>query len=167
MSHGLAWRIMLGLGAAPALAVFYLRRRIRGTPRFLLAQKEAAEYERAAREAGRPTGVRGLFADRRLLRRLIGPSGAWMLLDVASYGNTIASPIIVSQVAPHADLIKQTSYTLLIFAVAALPGYLLAAWTIDTLGRRLVQIGGFCAMAIAFTALWLIPGAPPATSGSS
>jgi MFS transporter, PHS family, inorganic phosphate transporter len=159
MSHDLAWRIMLGFGAVPALSVFSLRRRIKETPRFVLAQMEAAEYERAARKAGRPTGVRDLFADRRLLRWLIGASGAWLLLDFAYYRNTLASPIIVGQVAPHADLIKQTAYTLLIFAVAALPGYLLAAWTIDTLGRRLVQTGGFCIMAVAFAGLWLIPGA--------
>jgi MFS family permease len=62
-------------------------------------------------------------------------------------------------VATHADLIKQTAYTLLIFTVAALPGYFLAAWTIDRLGRRLVQAGGFCFMALAFACLWLIPGA--------
>ena len=61
--------------------------------------------------------------------------------------------------ATHADLIKQTAYTLLIFTVAALPGYFLAAWIIDRLGRRLVQAGGFCFMALAFACLWLIPGA--------
>jgi MFS transporter, PHS family, inorganic phosphate transporter len=100
-----------------------------------------------------------VFADGRLLRWLIGASAAWLLFDFAYYGNTIASPIIVGQVAPHASLIMHTSNTLLIFAVAALPGYLLAAWTIDTLGRRLVQTGGFCIMAVAFAGLWLIPGA--------
>jgi MFS family permease len=67
-------------------------------------------------------------------------------------------------VAPHADLIKQTAYTLLIFTVAALPGYFLAAWTIDRLGRRLVQAGGFCFMALAFACLWLIPGATSTVS---
>jgi MFS transporter, PHS family, inorganic phosphate transporter len=52
LSHDLARRIMLGLGAVPALSVFYLRRQIKESPRFVLAQREAAEYERAAHEAG-------------------------------------------------------------------------------------------------------------------
>jgi MFS family permease len=159
MSHDLVWRILLGLGAVPALSVFYLRRRIKETPRFVLAQLEAAEDDRVARAAGRPTGFRALIADRRLLRWLVGASGAWFLFDIAYYGNTIASPTIISQVAPHADQIRQIAYALLIFAVAALPGYFLAAWTIDKLGRRAVQVGGFCAMAAAFAGLWLIPGA--------
>jgi PHS family inorganic phosphate transporter-like MFS transporter len=159
MSHDLVWRILLGLGAVPALSVFFLRRRIKETPRFVLAQAEAAEDDRAAREAGRPTGFRALVADRRLRRWLIGASGAWFLFDIAYYGNTIASPTIIKQVAPHAGQIGQIAYALFIFAVAALPGYFLAAWTIDKLGRRVVQIGGFCVMAVAFAGLWLIPGA--------
>ena len=61
--------------------------------------------------------------------------------------------------APHASLIGQTAYTLAIFAVAALPGYFLAAWTIDRIGRRFIQTAGFVLIAAAFFGLWLIPGA--------
>jgi MFS family permease len=43
--------------------------------------------------------------------------------------------------------------------VAALPGYLLAAATIDRIGRRLLQAAGFAAIAAAVAGLWLIPGA--------
>lgn len=38
LSHDLAWRILLAVGAIPALAVFYARRSILDTPRYLLAQ---------------------------------------------------------------------------------------------------------------------------------
>jgi MFS transporter, PHS family, inorganic phosphate transporter len=69
------------------------------------------------------------------------------------------SPVIVNLVAPHASLIGITGYTLAIFAVAALPGYLLAAATIDRIGRKLLQAVGFGVMAAAFLGLWLIPGA--------
>ncbi len=37
VSHALAWRLMLGLGAIPAASVVYLRRKIRETPRYTLA----------------------------------------------------------------------------------------------------------------------------------
>lgn len=159
ISHDAAWRIMLGLGAVPALAVFWLRRQIRETPRFLLAQMEAKESEEKARREHRPTGLRGLVADRRMLRWLLGVSLTWFLFDIAYYGNTIASPMSVKLVAPHADLVNQTAIILAIFAVAALPGYALAAATIDHIGRKLMQAGGFALMGTAFLGLWLIPGA--------
>ncbi len=159
MSHDLVWRLLLGFGAIPALSVFYLRRQLNETPRFQLAQMEANDVDQKAKEQGRATGMRGVLADRRLLRWLIGASVAWFLFDLVYYGNTISSPIIVKLVAPHATLITQTSYILAIFAVAALPAYFLAAWTIDRVGRRIMQTGGFVMIALAFFCLWLIPGA--------
>jgi MFS family permease len=159
ISHDYAWRIMLALGAVPGLAVFWLRRRIKETPRFLLAQMQNRRARAEAQRAHRPTGLRGALADRRLLRWLIGCSTAWLLFDFVYYGNTISSPEIVKVVSPHAGLIEQTGIVLAIFAVAALPGYLLAALTIDRLGRRLIQAGGFTMMAVAFACLWLVPGA--------
>jgi MFS family permease len=159
MSHDLVWRVLLAFGAVPGLAVFYLRRRIAETPRFLLAQMEAKEHVRLARRAGAPVGLRGLLADRTLLRWLIGASLTWFLFDIVYYGNTIASPLIVAKVAPHATLVEQTGYTLAIFAVAALPGYLLAAAMIDRVGRKAMQAFGFGMMTLAFLLLWMIPGA--------
>ena len=159
ISHDYAWRIMLALGAVPGLAVFWLRRRIKETPRFLLAQMQMRRVRAEAEQAHRPAGLRGALADRRLLRWLIGCSAAWLLFDFVYYGNTISSPEIVKVVSPHAGLIEQTGIVLAIFAVAALPGYLLAALTIDRLGRKLIQAGGFTMMAVAFVCLWLVPGA--------
>jgi MFS transporter, PHS family, inorganic phosphate transporter len=75
------------------------------------------------------------------------------------YGNTISSPLIIKLVGPKASLTGQIGWTLAIFAVAALPGYLLAAATIDRIGRRRLQAVGLTGMAGAFVGLWLIPGA--------
>jgi MFS transporter, PHS family, inorganic phosphate transporter len=158
ISHDLAWRILLAFGAVPGLAVFWLRRRIKETPRFLLAEQEAREARHAERTSV-PTGIRGVPADRRLLRWLIGASLAWLLFDFVYYGNTIASPSILKLVAPHASLIAHTGAVLAIFAVFALPGFALAAVTIDSIGRKLLQWTGFLMMAAAFAGLWLIPGA--------
>jgi MFS transporter, PHS family, inorganic phosphate transporter len=159
ISQDLTWRIMLALGAVPALAVFWLRRQIRETPRFLLAQMEAREDAERAARAREATGIRGVLAERRLLRWLIGASLAWLLFDFVYYGNTISSPLIVKLADPHASLLGTTAWTLAIFAVAALPGYLLAAATIDKIGRRTMQATGFAVMAAAFAAMWLVPGA--------
>jgi MFS transporter, PHS family, inorganic phosphate transporter len=159
MSSDYVWRILLALGAVPALAVFWLRRRIKETPRFLLAQMEAREAKQQAERSKVPTGLRAVLADKRLLRWLIGASLAWLLFDFVYYGNTISSPVIIKLVAPHASLIGQTGWALAIFAVAALPGFILAALTIDKIGRKLLQSVGFAVMAVAFACLWLIPGA--------
>ncbi|HEY7279069.1 MAG TPA: MFS transporter [Trebonia sp.] len=154
-----AWRIMLALGAVPALAVFWLRRRVRETPRFLLAQVEAEETATKIAALGQPTGIRAVLAEPRLRRWLAGASLSWLLFDFVYYGNTISSPAINKLVSPHASLVGATGITLAIFAVAALPGYLLAALTIDKIGRRLMQATGFAVIAAAFCGLWLIPGA--------
>ena len=50
--------------------------------------------------------------------------------------------------APHVTLTGQTGAMLAIFAVAALQAYLLA--TIERIARKLLQAGGFVAMAAAF-----------------
>lgn len=159
MSTDLAWRLLLGIGAIPALSVFYLRRQIRETPRFLLAQMEAHDQQQRAAERGMPTGLRAVLADRRTLKWLIGVGTAWFLFDIVYYGNTISSAVIVDLAAPNASTIERTAITLGIFAVFALPGYVLAAVTVDRIGRKSLQVGGFIAMAVAFALLWLIPGA--------
>src|SRR6266487_4604840 len=104
ISQNLTWRIMLALGAVPALAVFWLRRQIRETPRFLLAQMEAREAAERAARARKATGIRGVLTERRPLRWLIGASLAWLLFDFVYYGNTNSSPLIVKLVDSHASL---------------------------------------------------------------
>src|ERR1017187_4657739 len=92
---------------------------------------------------------------------LPGPSqNAWPNSFQTSYGNTVSSPVIVRLLAPHATLTGQTGAVLAIFAVAALQAYVLAA-TIERIARKLLQAGGFVAMAAAFACLWLVPGRPP------
>jgi MFS transporter, PHS family, inorganic phosphate transporter len=160
LNQDYTWRIMLALGAVPAVAVFRMRRRLSETPRFRLAQQEAQNNGQAApvSPAG-AAGLRQVLADRRLVRWLAGASLAWLLFDFVYYGNTISSRLVVKLALPHSGLMGTTALTLLIFTVAALPGYVLAAATIDRIGRRRMQWTGFTVMAAAFAGLWLIPGA--------
>ena len=121
LSDNLAWRMLLGLGAIPGLAVFYLRRQIHETPRFAMAGgahdeaagRHRARHRRQARGAGPAAeSTRGtrrasprasrLLQNRRMLIWLIGTAGAWMLLDFCYYGNTISQPEILKLLNPNA-----------------------------------------------------------------
>src|SRR6202035_3565052 len=50
LSHDLIWRILVAFGAVPALAVYWQRRHLRETPRFLAAAgQEEDEHVRMSR----------------------------------------------------------------------------------------------------------------------
>ncbi|HVC40173.1 MAG TPA: MFS transporter [Candidatus Dormibacteraeota bacterium] len=169
----IAWRLMLGLGAIPALAVIYLRRTLPESPRFRAqVQGRAAEaaaamrrYSKGVVDAGakaatRPVrlGLRQFLSNPKYLTLLLGTAGCWFMFDYAFYGNTISTPLILKAVAPHASLITDTAIALLIFTVAAAPGYLIAFLTVDRIGHRRLQFIGFAVMGLAFLAIGVVPG---------
>jgi PHS family inorganic phosphate transporter-like MFS transporter len=176
VSNNLTWRILLGLGAIPGLAVFYLRRQIHETPRFAAAggaHEEAAAAIGAATgsapaprsavesKARNPQSVLGGFMilarSRRMLLWLIGTAGCWALLDFCYYGNTISTPEILKLLNPHASLLHNTLVQLGIFVVFAVPGYVVAILLLDKTGRRSIQILGFGMMALMFLLIGIIP----------
>ncbi|MHB1710060.1 MAG: MFS transporter [Acidimicrobiales bacterium] len=179
VSNGLSWRLMLGIGAIPALSVVYLRRKIRETPRYTLGVKgdlatTAKTVEWVTGEVpghnGRIPTTNGAvpkvyrrLTSRPYLQRLIGTAGCWFLMDIAFYGNSVSSPLILKQLQPHGSLLSHTLISLAIFAVAALPGYWVAVWLMDRIGRKRIQWQGFLVMALAFGAIWVIPGAVKTT----
>src|SRR6266699_3345422 len=142
MQHDLTWRIMLALGAVPALGTFYLRRQIAETPRYALTmQGDVAAAARtvnvvtkkqhgdvasiggsASADSSTPGNapIQGMRRPKRswlyllvtppYLRWLIGAAGAWFLLDVAYYGTTISSPLVLKSLNPHSELVYGVSY---------------------------------------------------------
>ena len=179
VSNGLAWRLMLGLGAIPAASVIYLRRRIKETPRFTLDIKGDTEatIEAMTWTLGdqAPTDFNGIVGDapsgrtrakltsKPFLKRLIGTAGSWFLMDIAFYGNSVSSPLILKALQPNGTLLSHTLFSLAIFAVAALPGYWVAVALMDKIGRKRIQWQGFGMMAICFGAIALIPGVSTST----
>jgi MFS transporter, PHS family, inorganic phosphate transporter len=174
VSHGVAWRVMLGLGAVPAAAVLYLRRKMPESPRYTALVQ--GRHDHATRqvsavagpalgtvEAGGPAtrhamGLKAFLRNRRYLVILLGTAGTWFLFDYAYYGNTISTPQILKLVAPHASLMTTTALQLAIFTVAALPGYLLAIARMDRIGHKRLQWIGFVMMAVCFAVIGLVPG---------
>ncbi|MBV9635841.1 MAG: MFS transporter [Methylobacteriaceae bacterium] len=180
LSQAITWRLLLALGAVPAMAVFQMRRHLAETPRYLLAAGHDEEFSSTAghvlgelegKAAGAPApetraaarvsfveGFKTLIRRKDLAKRLIGASLAWALMDFAYYGNTVSSPMVLNAITPEKSLLWHILLQLAVFAVAAMPGYLVAAAMMDRMGRKAIQVLGFAMMAVTFTAMALIPG---------
>ncbi|MCL4335480.1 MAG: MFS transporter [Candidatus Thermoplasmatota archaeon] len=181
MTSGIApaiiWKLLLFIGAIPAASVIYARRKMPEPPKYTAIVK--GRVSKAASDLKNYAGInvdvssgqysrkehlslKQIFTDRRLLALIIGTAGAWFFMDWALYGNSIMSNtmlgfLVPSSVTGMAHLIRTTEYTALIFGVAAFPGYWIATFTLDRIGRKTIQLIGFGMMALSFGILGLIP----------
>ena len=167
----LTWRVVLGLGAVPALLTVYYRTRMPETPRFSLSQGHGAE---AAQAVASLTGASvAPVADeaplkvpfREFLRNygslLLGTAACWFLLDMAFYSTNIFNPTVLTYVgfggtpglAALAKVRVLAIGNVIIALLAQVPGYWAAVALIDRLGRRPLQLVGFGVMAAAFVTL--------------
>ncbi len=167
LSHDIIWRILVSVGALPALAVYGARRHLKETPRFLKAAgheeddsgklKKAGHYDKKTHSVSFWDGFHRLVDNKRILSRLVGASAAWFLLDFAYYGNTVSSPMVLAALGSDHTILQKTLTQLGIFAAFAAPGYAVAALAMDKLGRKTIQCLGFGMMAGAFGLLAVIP----------
>ena len=153
---GATWRILLGIGAIPAAAAVWLRRKMPEPPRF--QAKAASPVQPSSQAADEAVGLGAFLASRKLLVMLIGTAGCWFLLDYAYYGNTISTPQIIALISPHASQTTTIAIQLAIFVVAAVPGYVLAIAKMDRIGHRRLQLIGFILMGACFAMIGLVPG---------
>lgn len=171
MSLSLIWKLLLAFGAIPALIVVYYRRKMPETPRYSLRVKGDAKaaQENWKKYTGMNAEVQAqgevvkekwwqILKQKKFVLTLIGTAGSWFLMDWALYGNSIMSSQMLSALVPSSviglhHLIVTTTYSAMVFGFAAFPGYWLATFTIDRIGRKPIQIIGFTAMAITFAVL--------------
>ena len=167
LSHNLTWRILVAFGAVPALAVYWQRRQLKETPRYLKASgqeedergklRRASHYDKAKHSVSFWDGFHRIVDNSRILSLLIGASAAWFLMDFAYYGNTVSSPLVLSALHSDHTLLEKTLTQLGIFTLFAAPGYAFSAFFMDRLGRKSIQCGGFGIMALCFGVIALIP----------
>ncbi len=178
------WRWALALGAIPALWSLAIRL---GTPesvryletagRYRQAEATVARFEAAAdmpydgptidtaQQAAEHRGetiqvvTDGIFSAR-LRRRTISLWVVWFGINLAYYGAFIWIPSLL--VAQGFSLVRSFEFTLII-TLAQLPGYAVASWLIETLGRRLTLalfLAGSAISALGFafanTPTWII-----------
>jgi MFS family permease len=167
ISQNIIWRILVSFGAIPALAVYWSRRHLKESPRFLKAVaqeedasgklKKASHYDKKTHSVSFWDGYHRLVDNKLVLVRLLGASAAWFLMDFAYYGNTVSSPLVLSALGTDHTLLQKTLTQLGIFSAFAAPGYAVAALTMDKLGRKTIQGLGFAMMAVTFGLLAIIP----------
>ena len=149
----LQWRLVLGAGAIPALAVLYFRRRMPETARFL-ARLEAnrAEASKVMAEIGgqevappsadtRPFGE--VFAAH--ARWIFSGALLWMIYDLVVYATILFGPSLIAKGMG----LGPVDFTLLIELVFVVPASLLMSWfLIDRIGRKPLQVWGFAISAV-------------------
>jgi MFS family permease len=177
VDHALVWRLLLGFGAIPAACVIHLRHKMPESPRYTAAvrgdaaaaaahlsaytggQVRANGSNPAPAPAAKP-GLATLLTNRRHLLTLLGTAGSWFVFDYAYFGNSVSAPLIVKSVlgSGNHSMTQTLALNLVVFTVAAVPGYVLATLYMDRIGHRRLQLIGFACMGLAFLLIGVIPG---------
>lgn len=167
------WRILIGFGCLPGCIALYYRLTIAESPRYSLDVVEHDDLEKvahteavldaAAEDLAPPKAsfkdFWGHFGQWRYGKILIGTAGSWFFLDVAYYGLGLNSATILKTIgyASSKNVYKSLYNTavgnLILICAGSLPGYWVSAATLDTLGRKPVQLFGFFILTVLFCIL--------------
>lgn len=87
---------------------------------------------------------------------LLGTAGSWFFLDVAFYGLSLNNAVILSAIGYSGGsnvyhIFRNTAVgNLIIVCAGAIPGYWVTVATVDTVGRKPIQLMGFTMLTILF-----------------
>ncbi|KAF3389709.1 hypothetical protein DPV78_011770 [Talaromyces pinophilus] len=87
---------------------------------------------------------------------LLGTAGSWFFLDVAFYGLGLNNSIILSSIGWSGgsnvyEIFYNTAVgNLILICAGAIPGYWVTVATVDFVGRKPIQLGGFIMLTILF-----------------
>ncbi|MFC7431236.1 MULTISPECIES: MFS transporter [unclassified Agrococcus] len=179
------WRWALAVGIVPTLYAVVVRMGLPESVRFLESKGRDDEAERIVRDfeaaagdarvelppAAQATGAEADAAQSiwspAMRRRTAALWTVWFCINLSYYGAFIWIPSLL--VEQGFDLVKSFTFTLVI-TLAQLPGYAVAAWLVEVLGRRVTLalfLAGSAVAAVAYglaTADWQIIAAGCALS---
>lgn len=159
-----SWRLALILGAIPP--AYGASIALNSAPGTALNPLNASEIHGTNRgpsdsalsaDAFHINDRRGVFTLSNLCL-LVGTAGSWFVFDLVFYGNIIFTPFMLEKVfgfeEDHPNEITIAGYNCLIMLLA-FPGLLLASKYSDKLGRKKIQLTGFCMITALFFVLSL------------
>ncbi|TMW68174.1 hypothetical protein Poli38472_007846 [Pythium oligandrum] len=147
----IVWRLLFGIGVIPACIVCYYRITAEETEAY-----KAANERRQAAAGGRPhmsTARQFAFILKNYGRSLLGTAGTWFLFDIVFYAQNLFSASILSVVGVKNASLRVITAQNAFVALMALPGYYVAVYFINRMGRKVIQLQGFVFMTIMFLVL--------------
>lgn len=167
------WRILVGFGCVPGCIALYYRLTIAESPRYSLDITDHDQLEKVAdAEAALDAVAHDIappkasfrdfwrhFGQWKYGKILLGTAGSWFTLDVAYYGLGLNTAVILKTIGyassknVYKGLYNTAVGNLILICAGSLPGYWVSAATIDTIGRKPVQLGGFIILTVLFCIL--------------
>lgn len=168
----LAWRLILGLGALPALLVLWNRRHMPESPRWTLRvaqDRERAESDLSAFSArfqlAAATGkarlrvrLSEMLTNRIFLITLIGTGGSWFFFNIATYGNAVSQPLLIKSISPHTDNVTNVAINAILVICFGLVGALAGLAVVDRMRRTTLQLSGLALCTASMLLITAIPG---------
>ena len=172
------WRVLLALSAAPGLIIYFIRRHVPESPRYLLVNGRQEEMRAVLTQVANENGVpvpdlniavpprqRGATVTalwrRPYARRTLMLWITWFAISLGYYGTFIWLPSIF---VGRGFTFLKTYQNVFLMALAQLPGYFSAAYLVERWGRRptlalyLVMSGVFTYLFAVVTGLTSIVG---------
>lgn len=167
------WRIVIGFGCVPGVIALYYRLTIAESPRYHLDIDEHDDLEKvveaevvldkAAADIAPPkasfTEFWKHFGQWKYGKILLGTAGSWFMLDVAYYGLGLNTATILQAIGyaggdnVYDVLYNSAAGNLILVCAGSLPGYWATVATVDTIGRKPIQLGGFIILTILLCAI--------------
>jgi len=163
------WRVLLALSAAPGLIIYFIRRHVPESPRYLLVNGRLEEMRAVLTQVANENGVpvpdltitvpprrRGVTVAalwrRPYARRTLMLWITWFAISLGYYGTFIWLPSIF---VGRGFTFLRTYQNVFLMALAQLPGYFSAAYLVERWGRR-PTLALYLVMSGVFTYLFAV-----------